>query len=436
MTPTHHNGINKTPQLATSKFTTTNNNKSLRNHSEGSAVEESNEGTLHETKNGLLIHSQSTPGFPSLQGTPFLLGPTGTNGLVNGSPYIATIPSVSPFLVNLDGNKLLEQQQQQHMKREEEGEKIEEKEREEGEEGKTTTTRNKREEFIREAQEWSKQVGSKIKSNFDSNSSSVDNGTPPLIPLNATRQFQVCSAPIATPTSPNQSPLYQQAYILASPHHSSNGIFSVVSPTTTTTTGTILPPPPSSLSFLPKTMDTPASVSLNGIIARPVATPSLTTPTLATSGQKFMYVLQDGKLVTAPFDSTPPREGMSKRSPKRCGSPNSDPECSRPLKQRRRSSSLPDVNQLKCSPSPSPPPSPSPQDHTPLSHQSIVSFVGGSQATPPIFFSNMHLPQTTTTATVSLEHSDNEMGGAGDNLPPSPRVDINLHPGMSYHSNV
>lgn len=367
---------------------------------------------LDEHKNGFLIHQHNSPTF-SL-GTPFLLG---HNKLVN---HLYTTVSNTPSLLVNRGEKKVKVEQQQPLE-----EDCEKEERDE----EHSSFENKKEEFIREAQEWSKQVSSKIKTSVENTittSVTTDTQVPmslqnrcngiPLVPLNATGHFPIySSSPHVMTTSSNQSH-NPSTFLLASPQ--STSIFNMVSPPTTIP-GTILPP---SFSFIPKLSTVNSPTTISGMI------PKMATPTLA-SDQKFVYMMQDGKLVTTPFcqEAIRPVESTKRfvDSPKRARSPNSDPEHFRPPKQRRRSSSLPDTNQLKTSPSPSPASPISPSlvaVTTPISGLPVMSVMSGTQATPPIFFSNMQLPQTD----LKLEQSDDDIGHTQC---PSAEVDVTLHPG-------
>ena len=360
-----------------------------------------------QPKNGLLVHQRSAPTFPLCN--PFLFASTGGAGkLVSSAPFSSAPFSTAPVAVSGAERRTPPIATPWKI-------------------GERNSFETKKEEFIREAQEWSKQVSTKIKGSDSSGSSTTsrtDVESPPqpptissglpLIPLNASSHLLPHSPPTTTPSSPSHKPFY----FLPSPQ-TNGSIFGL--------SRGILAPQLSFLTSLSK-ISSPTSVH-NGL---------LTTPTLS-SDSKVVHVMQDGKVFAATsyhLDGEESESGRSNRSPKRVSSPSSDPEFTRSPKKRRRSSSLPDVNQLKSS-LPSSPVSPSPVSTvTPVSglpEHTFVSLMGGSgavagQAIPPIFFSN--IPQATMGNGIKLESSSVEIDSEAKQTPPSPDIDVALHPGM------
>ena len=380
------------------------------------------EAQQQQNKNGLLVHQRSAPTFPLCN--PFLFA-AGTGGggppgkLVTSAPFNST-PFSSAHVSAGTGGERHETPPLPVLSGKTGGER--------------SSFEHKKEEFIREAQEWSKQVSNKIKKDDEEdskNASILEIGSPhrpsisapgglPLIPLNVSSHLIPQSPPTATPTS---SPSHKSFYYLSSPQTGGN-IFGL----NTVSRGILAPP----ISFLTSLSKIPSPTSnTNGLLA---------TPTLSTD-PKVVHVMQDGKVfATTPYseDEEGPEGRRVNRSPKRIGSPNSDPEFIRSPKKRRRSSSLPDVNQLKSSSSPSSPSSPSPvTTATPVSGLPDHAFVsllgpgGVTQGMPPIFFSNMHLPQTAVGTSVKLETTP-ESEGDVKLPPPSPDIDVALHPGTSH----
>ena len=418
-------------------------------------------------KNGVLVHQQSAPTFGN---TGYLMSPS---KIVNPA-YPVPSPSV---LMNMD-RKLREH-------------KIEFVEQPLTEEGSKTTEvehggsknhvsfEDKKLKYIREAQEWSRQVGSRIGKKSVSEEDEVEITEPnylpastpsfsastPFIPINAAGN--IVSLPIqsanATPSSPHSAnlspklsiPKQPPAFLLGSPQ-SCSSIFTLLPPTSSipSMAGPILGPSLSQLPLLSSMPGKPATSNAPSFIpgVLPGSFP-LTTP----SDQKFIYVMQDGQIVAAPFpqenntlvklyDKTETDVSRTTRSPKRTDSPNSDQEYHRPSKKRRRSSSLPDVNLLKSpsTDSPASPSSPSPvlpisssASTGPAPDSSYVSLMSNNLTAPSVFFPSIQLPQTTL---IKMEHQNGEPenghdGHVGNNYPPSPAEDNKLHPGMlCYHS--
>ena len=417
-------------------------------------------------KNGILVHQQSAPTFGN---TGYLMSP---NKIVNPA-YPVPSPSV---LMNMD-RKLREHKIEfVEQPLSEDGSKSTEVEQ--GGSKNHVSFEDKKLKFIKEAQEWSRQVGSRIGRKSVSEEDEVEitdskflvtstpsyPGSTPLIPINAAGS--IVSLPIqspnATPSSPHSTnlspklsvPKQPPAFLLGSPQSCSN-IFTLLPPTSAipSMAGPILGPSLSQLPLLSSMPGKPATSNAPSFIpgVLPGSFP-LTTP----SDQKFIYLMQDGQIVAAPYpqenntlvklyDKTEADSSRNTRSPKRTDSPNSDQEY-RPSKKRRRSSSLPDVNLLKSpsTDSPASPNSPSPvlpisssASTGPLPESSYVSLMSNNLTTPSVFFPSIQLPQTTL---IKMEHQNGEPenghdGHVGNNYPPSPAEDNKLHPGMlCYHS--
>ena len=436
-------------------------------------------------KNGLLIHQQSAPiiqdSYTTSQGGRILPG-SGTVG-----PSIFAVPGPS-LMMNLDRKhsehkiECIEQKErkEQHLERESHDKS---KRKHEGKQ-----FENKKLKFIQEAKEWSKNIEQKLTkeeetNDFEHQAILVKQQTPhSLIPLHqAGSLFPLPIQPSnTTPTSPqsaNQSPKLvnhkqHQTYLMGSPQ--TCGMYTIIPPNPT------IPTMAPTLSQVPL-LTAMQSISSNqspsdthilpaGLIPR---TLPLATPTL-NPDQKFVYMMHDGTLIATPLmqggqlgfqsitkeDSGTTKPDPHSRSPKRIRSPNSDLDISnRPMPKRRRSSSLPDVSNLKSpspeedsptsSPPPLPPPPPPPHSTffqmsspTAMKVETPTGFLTLPQITSPstghynpsLFFSGMQL--SSTIASSPSHHNGIQQGDShkeGDNpstYPPSPPDDNPLHPGV------
>ena len=126
------------------------------------------------------------------------------------------------------------------------------------------------------------------------------------------------------------------------------------------------------------------------------------------------------------------RETVPKPRTKRTGSPNSDLDYSVPTTKRRRSTSLPDVNHLKPTPSPSSSPTPTPPMTKPL--MALPQTNGGSPRPlhSQYFFPDVQLPTTMTGLPLDSCQNESDSGDAGNAYPPSPE-EANLHPGEGHN---
>ena len=395
-------------------------------------------------KNGYLIHQSSAPNFP--------LGTS--HALLFGSSSFA-VPN-PPVVMGTE-----DQLQQYKSHSNSEGG------------NKRSTFEDKKTKFIKEAQEWSKQVETKIGNK--ETETEVAEAMVAMTPSAGRNLYTVSMAsPIATPTSPKGAfPRQQQQMFYSQALNRQPHIFNISSHPSIIPS-TIMAPPISLLTSLSKASPTGGDTPLSAAVVPNVMPKSLpfSTPAL-TPDQKFVYMMQDGRLVAAPFHapiSTPPTTKMDEggvsltrvkiedgmRNPKRTDSPNSDPESYRPPLKRRRSTSLPDVTQLKSTPSspelssPAPSPSPTSLPVTSLAggiapgkyvtppDSSYVALLNNNHATPPIFFSNVPLPQTTL-QNIEQQNGDSEMTNESQvdptNIPPSPE-DGALQPGKDCNSTV
>jgi hypothetical protein len=369
-------------------------------------------------KNGFLIHQQSAP----------TLSP---GGLMLAQSNLGTPPSFGdPSLLM----SLIKKSQQVKMEKR----KEEDKDRHDDNEGSNVSFENKKVEFIKEAQEWSKEVENKITRDDEIDEQTVVvtdlRKTPPTCMPLTRNVLTVQTTPTDTPnSSPQTISTHSPHQLLFKPSNTPTSYIHQIAPTIMNIAK------PISSSMLPPTLpliSLPKFTSGDGYCH--------VRPTCSEGTTPYIYVMQDNRIIATQLypGATPHSNSYSNNMEgttccdvkseevkndsevnfkKRSRSPNSDGDgYVTPVLKRRKSTSLPDVNHIKSASSPETTPSPTDPAHVNVSFVTLNNNHTPSSHTPPppIYF-NINQPPNGEECTPSADVN---------NFPPSPHEGT-LHPG-------